>query len=90
MRLGEADQYRLAECPEYVALGRSRDARIRTYRRYCDQAIPRWEEQRIMNGVRRSQLTGDELFPSTIQQRFGVLIESRGPGRPTKPRKQSQ
>ena len=90
MRLGEADQCRLAECPEYIALGRSREARTRTYQRYCDQVIPGWEEQRIMNGVRRSQLTGDEFFPRTIQRRFGVLIESRGPGRPVKPREQSR
>ncbi len=90
MRLGEAGEYRLADCPDYIALGRSRDVRIRQYQHYCAQVIPRWEELRITNGVRRSQLTGDEHFPRTIQQRFGVLIEHRGPGRPSRSRKQPQ
>ena len=63
-------------------MGDNESARQRAYKQFVDTKIPDDEHELSRTAVRRNQLTGKGRFVDEIEQRTGLRIEARGPGRP--------
>jgi putative transposase len=70
--------------PVTLAMGEDDPSRQRAYARFVMADIAAGEEALIRTAVRRNQLTGHGRFVDEIEQRTGLRIEARGPGRPQK------
>ena len=66
----------------YMALGESKESRLRMHRDYILSYFPPKEVELIRAGVQRNQLTGNDQFTDEIEERLGMRIEQRGRGRP--------
>ena len=70
----------------YKALGKNKATRGSAYQRYVASDISDEELSTIRTALRRNQLTGNQAFKETIEQRTGRRLSSRGRGRPSKTR----
>jgi putative transposase len=70
--------------PVTLAMGEDDLSRQRAYARFVMGKIDDDEQELIRTAVRRNQLTGRARFVDEIEQRTGLRIEARGPGRPKK------
>ncbi len=70
--------------PTYLGLSEDNMERMRRYEKYIHQDIPEKEKQMIGGSLQRGQLTGTHRFIEEVEQRLGVRIEHRLPGRPKK------
>jgi putative transposase len=68
--------------PVTWGMGENESARQRAYEQFVATKIPDDEHELIRSAVRRNQLTGKGRFVDEIEQRTGLRIEARGPGRP--------
>jgi putative transposase len=69
--------------PVTRGLGDKESARQRAYAQFVATKIPDDEHELIRTAVSRNQLTGRGRFVDEIEQRTGLRIEARGPGRPS-------
>lgn len=69
--------------PVTQGMGEDESARQRAYERFVGADMPDNEHDLIRTAVRRNQLTGRGRFVDEIEQRTGLRIEARGPGRPS-------
>ena len=76
----------LDEDPCYTAFGTNAADRASRYREWLRAAIPPGEWDLIRQAVHRCQLTGGNRFTDEVEQRIGLRIELRGPGRPKRGR----
>jgi putative transposase len=70
--------------PVTLAMGEDDLSRQRAYEQFVMADIADGEQELIRTAVRRNQLTGRARFVDEIEQRTGLRIEARGPGRPKK------
>jgi putative transposase len=47
-------------------------------------SVPEKEWQRIHEAAKRGHLTGDERFQQIVEERIGIRLDFRKPGRPKK------
>jgi len=80
----DGDDAWLDSDPVTKGMGDNESARQRAYEQFVDTKIPDGEYELIRTAVHRNQLTGKGRFVDEIEQRTGLRIEARGPGRPRK------
>lgn len=66
----------------YTALGSDLSERQIRYRDWLLDAVPQGEWELIRQAARRNQLTGGSRLTEEVEEKLGVRIETRGPGRP--------
>lgn len=68
----------------FESLCESHMERIQNYDQFLRDGISDDEKRFLSDSVNRNQLTGNVRFQDEIEERMGIRVESRGPGRPTK------
>ncbi len=81
-KIGMAKQNWLDLDPFYQGLAKTAKKRREEYQAYIRETIVEDEMQQIRAAIQRGQLTGSEQFIDEIEDKIGIRIESRGPGRP--------
>ena len=80
--LDDQPQKMLDDHPVYLMLGLDNEARLKQYKEFVRQGITANEAQFIRDSIKRNQLTGSDRFVDEIEQRVGIRVERRSPGRP--------
>ncbi len=73
--------------PAYQSLSNNAQERMRHYKDYVNQSGSESETNLITTALQRGQLTGTNRFMEDVEQRLGLRIEHRGPGRPRRVKK---
>jgi len=82
----EADTW-IDSDPAYQSLSNNAEERIRHYKNYVNQTGLESENNLITSALQRGQLTGTHRFTEEVEQRLGLRVEHRGPGRPRRMKK---
>lgn len=68
----------------YRGLAREQSARYRRYKRFVMQTDTAETDEQIRTAYRNGGLTGTNHFADEIEEKIGIRIENRKPGRPRK------
>lgn len=81
---GLASDVWLDRHPVFLSLGKSSASRSSEYRALVQSGISDDDASLIRRALQRNQVTGDEAFRITIEERTGREVSSKAPGRPRK------
>jgi putative transposase len=73
----------LDEPESYRALATDQQARIEAYRQFVEQENGSPADVMIREAINSNKLTGGHKFVDDIENRIGIRVEARKPGRPT-------
>ena len=81
-RVGLSHCYWLDEPDTFRALAGSHQLRVEAYRQFVEQEDCSSSDELIGNAINSNKLTGGNKFVDEIENRIGIRVETRKPGRP--------
>lgn len=81
-RLGVSHCQWLDEPDTFLTLAGSHQLRAETYRDFVEQEDGSTSDELIGNAINSNKLTGGNKFVDEIENRIGIRVETRKPGRP--------
>ncbi len=82
VRVGLGNDFALDLDYIYLSLAVTPEERVAVYKRFIGESVDEEESRIIGQRIRRGQITGTPKFARTCEQRLGVRVSVRGPGRP--------
>lgn len=70
--------------PLYLGLGRSRNARQKSYRELCGESVSEQESAKIRNALRTESILGSIGFIKSLEKITGRRLRPQAPGEPAK------
>jgi putative transposase len=70
--------------PAFLALSADESQRKREYKKWVLSSIPDGEWEFIRGAIKRGHLTGTHTLEEEVEERLGIRLEMRRPGRPKK------
>ncbi|WP_367190995.1 hypothetical protein [Marinobacter sp.] len=81
-RIGLSQCHWLDEPDTFTALAGSRQMRVEAYQQLVDQEDASPSDELIRAAINSNKLTGGNKFVDEIENRIGIRVETRKPGRP--------
>ena len=82
-RVGSSHCHWLDEPDTFRGLAVSHQMRVEAYRKFVEQADGSPSDELIRAAINSNKLTGGGKFVDEIENRIGIRVETRKPGRPT-------
>jgi len=82
-RVGVSHCHWLDEPDTFRVLAGSHQMRIEAYRQFVEQENGSPSDELIRAAINSNKLTGGNKFVDEIENRIGIRVETRKPGRPT-------
>jgi len=82
-RVGLASCHWLDEPDTFRALAGFQQMRVEAYRRFVEEQTSTQSDELIRSAISSNKLTGGNKFVDEIENRIGIRVKARKPGRPT-------